>query len=78
MIILLEEKLRASATLHLSGTVLHTYVLAHTCNPKLEHYNAVCRKLVDKYPKLQDTEGDTLYVSVTKIISFHVEIDGKG
>ena len=56
--------------------VLRTYVLAHTCNPKSEHYNAVCRKLVDKYPKLQDTEGDTLYVSETKIVSFHVEIDG--
>lgn len=43
--------------------VLRTYVLAHTSNPKSEHYNAVCRKLVDKYPKLQDTEGETLYVS---------------
>lgn len=43
--------------------VLRTYVLAHTCNPKSEHYNTVCRKLVDKYPKLQDTEGDSRYVS---------------
>lgn len=43
--------------------ILRTYVLAHTCNPKSEHYNTVCRKLVDKYPKLQDTEGDSHYVS---------------
>ena len=43
--------------------IIRTYVLAHTCNPKSEHYNTVCRKLVDKYPKLQDTEGDSRYVS---------------
>ena len=43
--------------------ILRTYVLTHTCNPKSEHYNTVCRKLIDKYPKLQDTEGDSRYVS---------------
>ena len=42
--------------------ILRTYVLAHTKNPKSEHYNTVCRKLVEKYPKLQDTEGDSHYV----------------
>ena len=42
--------------------ILRTYVLVHTCNPKSEHYNTVCRKLVDKYPKLEDTEGDNRYV----------------
>ena len=42
--------------------ILRTYVLAHTCNLKSEHYNTVCRKLVDKYPKLEDTEGDNRYV----------------
>ena len=42
--------------------IVRTYVLAHTCNPKPEHYNTVCRKLVDKYPKLEDTEGDSRYV----------------
>jgi len=43
--------------------VLCTYVLAYTCNPKSEHYNTICRKLVDKYPKLKDTEGDNHYIS---------------
>lgn len=42
--------------------ILRTYVLAHTRNPKSEHCNTVCRKLVDKYLKLQDTEGDSRYV----------------
>ena len=42
--------------------ILRTYVLAHTHKPKSEHYNTVCQKLVDKYPKLQDTEGDSCYV----------------
>ena len=36
--------------------------ILHTRNPKSEHYNTVCRKLADKYPKLQDTEGDSPYV----------------
>ena len=44
--------------------ILRTYVLAHTKNPKSEHYNAVCRKLVEKYPKLQDTEGDSHNVRI--------------
>ena len=44
--------------------ILRTYVLAHTKNLKSEHYNAVCQKLVEKYPKLQDTEGDSHYVRI--------------
>lgn len=55
--------------------IIRTYVLAHTCNPKSEHYNTVCRKLVDKYPKLQDTEGDSRYVSTAiKFQLMHVFI----
>lgn len=43
--------------------VLRTYMLSHTISPNSEQYNTVCRKLVTKYPKLRDTEGDSYYVS---------------
>ena len=43
--------------------VLHTYMLVHTIKPTSEQYNTVCRKLVTKYPKLKDTEGESYYVS---------------
>lgn len=43
--------------------VLRTYMLAHTTMPNSEQYNTVCRKLVTKYPKLRDTEGNSYYVS---------------
>ena len=42
--------------------VLRTYMLSHTTSPNSEQYNTVCRKLVTKYPKLRDTEGDSCYV----------------
>lgn len=43
--------------------VLRTYISVHTITPNSEQYNTVCRKLVTKYPKLKDTEGDSCYVS---------------
>ena len=43
--------------------VLRTYVTAHTLYPKSEQYNTVCSKLIQKYPKLEDDEGQKTYVS---------------
>ena len=37
--------------------VLRTYVTAHTITPTSEQYTTVCRRLVAKYPKLEDTGG---------------------
>ena len=34
--------------------VLRTLMTQHTKYPSLEEYNAVCRKLIEKYPKLHD------------------------
>lgn len=45
--------------------VLRTYIVPHTRYPTPEQYTTVCRKLVTKYPLLQDTEGTTRIVSVT-------------
>jgi len=42
--------------------VLRTYITAHTLFPKSEAYNAVCQKLVQKYPKLADDDGEQSYV----------------
>lgn len=55
--------------------VLRTYVLAYTSNLTSEHYNTICRKLVDKYPKLQDTEGDSRYVSTINIFILFYMLD---
>ena len=43
--------------------VLRTYIMAHTITPTSEQYTTVCRKLVAKYPKLEDTEETTRIVS---------------
>ena len=43
--------------------VLRTYITAHTVYPKSEQYKTVCRKLLEKFPKLEDTEGKQDYVS---------------
>ena len=42
--------------------VLRTYITAHTLFPKSEAYNAVCQKLVQKYPKLEDNDGQQTFV----------------
>lgn len=47
--------------------VLRTYITAHTITPSSEQYTTVCRKLVAKYPKLEDTEGKSRIVSGGKI-----------
>ena len=41
--------------------VLRTYVTAYTVKPKSEQYKAVCKKLILKFPKLEDTEGKCEY-----------------
>lgn len=43
--------------------VLRTYIIAHTITPSPEQYTTVCRQLVTKYPKLEDTEGKSRIVS---------------
>jgi len=48
--------------------VLRTYMTAHTIKPTSEQYNIVCRKLIVKFPKLQDTEGTSNYVSTYIIV----------
>ena len=37
--------------------VLRTYMTAYTVKPKSEQYKTVCKKLILKFPKLEDTEG---------------------
>lgn len=44
--------------------VLRTYITAHTIVPTSEQYVAVCQKLITKFPKLQDSEGTSHFVSV--------------
>ena len=36
--------------------------MIHTKTPSSEEYNMVCRKLIEKYPKLKDEIGSTGYV----------------
>lgn len=43
--------------------VLRTLILQHTRKPSSEQYTEVCRKLVEKYPKLIDEEDESGYVS---------------
>jgi len=44
--------------------VLRTYITAHTFYPKPEQYTTVCKKLVEKYPKLcDDVSSGSYYVS---------------
>ena len=43
--------------------VLRTYIIAHTITPSSEQYTTVCRKLIAKYLKLEDTEGKSQIVS---------------
>ena len=43
--------------------VLRTYVIAHTITPTSEQYTTVCRRLIAKYPKLEDTGGISSIVS---------------
>lgn len=43
--------------------VLRTYVTAHTIKPTSEQYTTVCRRLIAKYPNLEDTEGKSRIVS---------------
>ena len=47
--------------------VLRTYMTAYTVMPTPEHYNTICRKLIEKYPRLMDDKGTTKYVSVLKL-----------
>ena len=44
--------------------VLRTYMTAYTIFPTSEQYTTICKKLIEKYPSLKDTEGTTKYVSV--------------
>ena len=43
--------------------VLRTYIIPHTTIPNSEQYTTVCRRLIAKYPKLEDTEGKSQIVS---------------
>ena len=43
--------------------VLWTYILKYTMQPTSEHYITICQKLIEKYPKLRDTEGQSHFVS---------------
>jgi len=43
--------------------VLRTYIIAYTVHPTSEQYTTVCRKLVSKYPALEDTQGNSRIVS---------------
>lgn len=43
--------------------VLRTYMITHTITPTSEQYTTVCRRLVAKYPKLEDTGGKSRIVS---------------
>lgn len=47
--------------------VLRTYMTAYTVFPTSEHYTTICRKLIEKYPRLMDDKGTTKYVSVLKL-----------
>ena len=38
--------------------VLHTHMIVHTINPTSEQYVTICRKLIVKYPKLEDEKGN--------------------
>ena len=49
--------------------VLRTYITAHTVKPTSEQYKTVCKRLIFKYPKLEDTEGKGDYVSKTKVLN---------
>jgi hypothetical protein len=42
--------------------ILTNAIMMHTRFPKSEEYNMVCLKLIERYPKLQDTIGNG-YVS---------------
>lgn len=50
--------------------VLRTYMTAYTVKPKSEQYKAVCKKLILKFPKLEDTEGKGDYVSMIKQLRY--------
>ena len=43
--------------------VLCTYIIANTVRPTSEQYTTVCRKLISKFPALEDTEGNSRIVS---------------
>lgn len=43
--------------------VLRTYITKETRYPTGEQYVTVCQKLIEKFPSLKDTEGDSPYVS---------------
>ena len=43
---------------------------AYTVKPKSEQYKAVCKKLILKFPKLEDTEGKGDYVSMIKQLRY--------
>lgn len=49
--------------------VLRTYMTAYTVKPKSEQYKTICKKLILKFPKLEDTEGKGDYVSVMRQLS---------
>lgn len=41
---------------------ISSLMMIHTKTPTSEQYNTVCRKLIEKYPKLKDDIGSTGFV----------------
>ena len=48
--------------------VLRTYMTAYTIFPTSEQYTTICKKLIEKYPSLKDTEGTTKYSFVNWLV----------
>ena len=46
-----------------NNSSLRTHMIVHTIMPTSEQYVAVCCKLVNKYPKLEDEQGNS-FVSI--------------
>ena len=57
--------------------VLRTYMTQHTTRPSSEQYVTVCQKLIGKFPRLKDTEGDSPFVSNECCVYFYIEISIK-
>lgn len=58
--------------------VVRTYITAHTVYPTPEQYKTICLKLVTKFSTLQDTEGQSRYVSAIFNIDKYSYICYKG
>ena len=49
---------------------ISSLMLIHTKTPTSDQYNTVCRKLIEKYPKLKDDIGSTGFVSIDMLLFY--------